>query len=388
MHEPHGYELPHSQIVTRAVTVPTIVTGRIVTIAEAEDVIASGVADLVSMVRATIADPEIVAKSLEGREDEVRPCIGCNQGCVGGLFGLAGRVGCAVNAEAGREAVLAPVGPARAPRRVLVVGAGPAGLEAARVAALRGHDVLLREAGPGPGGATTVARRAPFREEFGGICDWEARECVRLGVDMAYNTPVDRDLVGVLAPDVVIVATGSSFRRDGLQRWRPAQEVTGLEQAHVVTPVEVLTGEAAGRSALVVDDLGSYVAVGTADALLARATAVVFATSFASIAPELIPTQQAEVVLGRLHRAGVTLLTRVVLEAVTEDQANLRHLDSGLSRQVPCDLVVLVTGFEARRSLHEALDGIAADVHLVGDARSPRGLQAAIAEANGLARAL
>jgi NADPH-dependent 2,4-dienoyl-CoA reductase/sulfur reductase-like enzyme len=388
MHEPHGYELPHADVVTRALSVPTIVTGRITTLAEAESILASGIADLVSMVRATIADPDLVTKSLAGDETLVRPCIGCNQSCVGGIFGAGGTVGCAVNADAGHESVATPPTRVASPRTVLVVGAGPAGLEAARVSALRGHRVLLREAAAAPGGLTAIARRAPYRAEFGAICDWLAGECTRLGVDVAYDTPVDRALVDELGPDAVIVATGSTFRRDGLQRWRPALEIRGLDLPHVVTPVEVLTGRASGRAALVLDDLGTYPAVGTSEYLLLAGTSVVFATSFSMFAPELVPSMQAEPALGRLHGGGAEILTRVVLEAVTPDRAHLRHLDSGIAREVACDLVVLATGFEAQRSLVDELAGSATEVHLVGDARSPRGLPTAIAEANALARAL
>lgn len=388
MHEPHGYELPHSERVTRGLRVPTIVTGRITTLAEAEAVVASGIADLVSMVRATIADPDLVVKSLAGDESHVRPCIGCNQSCVGGIFGAGGTVGCAVNADAGRESVVEPLERASSVRTVLVVGAGPAGLEAARVAARRGHHVMVREAARGPGGLTAVARLAPHRREFGDICDWLAEECTHLGVDLAYDTPVDRAVVAALAPDTVVVATGSTFRRDGLQRWRPALEIPGLDLDHVVTPVEVLTGTATGRAALVVDDLGSYPAVGVSEYLVRAEATVTFATSFPMFAPELVPSMQAEPALARLHRAGTQILTRMVLTGVEPTCAHLQHLDSGVGQSVACDLVVLVTGFEARRSLYDELTAVHPEVHLVGDARSPRGLPAAIAEANALARTL
>ncbi len=387
MHEPHGYELPHAEQLTRSLSVPTIVTGRILTLAEAEGVLAAGVADLVSLVRATIADAGIVAKSFEGREAEVRPCISCNQGCVGGLF-ASGRMGCAVNAEVGREASIDPIGDAPARRVILVAGAGPAGLEAARVSALRGHRVIVRESTSAPGGVTRLARLAPFRQEFGGICDWLADECARLGVEIAYSSPVDAQVVADLDPDVVLVATGSSFRRDGLQRWRPLLEIPGVERPHVVTPTEVLSGRATGRNAFVLDDLGSYPAVGVAEYLLREGAAVTLAASHALVAPGLVPTMEWEPAVGRLHAAGATLLTRVALERVTEDGVGVRHLDSGATDELECDLVVLVTGYAAERSLADVLADVHPDVRLVGDARSPRGLQAAIGDANTLARVL
>lgn len=387
MSEPHGFALRHEEQVTRALSVPTMVTGRIVTLAEAEDVLASGAADLVSMVRATIADPDLVNKSFAGRAAQVRPCIGCNQGCIAGLLTLS-RMGCAVNFEAGREASVKPIDTTDAPRTVLVVGAGPAGLEAARVAAVRGHRVILREAADAPGGMTRLARLVPGRAEIGNIGDWLAAECERLKVDMEFGSPADAETVAKMEPDTVIVATGSTFHRDGLQRWRPALEIPGIDLPHVVTPVDVLTGRVNATSALIVDDLGAHPAIDTAEYLLAQGISVTFAGSPATIAPDLIPTQEQETAVGRLLRGGATLLTRMALEAVGQKRATLRHLDSGEARHIDCDLVVLVTGFHPQRSLYNELTRVHPDVRIVGDANNPLGLQSAIAAGNAIARAI
>ncbi|MCX7057864.1 MAG: NADH:flavin oxidoreductase, partial [Proteobacteria bacterium] len=147
MHEPTGYELPYAEPVRKVVDVPLLVTGRFRTLDDVEQVLAAGRADLVAMTRAHIAEPAIVEKTLAGRAEDVRPCIGCNHGCIGGLM-TVGRVGCTVNVAVGQEATLSEdlVTPSAAPKRVLVVGGGPAGLEAARLAALRGHRVVLAEA--------------------------------------------------------------------------------------------------------------------------------------------------------------------------------------------------------------------------------------------------
>ena len=127
MHEPHGYQVPYAAQISGRLDVPTIVAGRIMNLAEAEQILADGAADLVSMVRATIADPDLVNKTIDGREAEVRPCIGANQGCVGGMYGPRHRLGCDVNVDVGREHRAEPISPATAARRVLVAGAGPAG---------------------------------------------------------------------------------------------------------------------------------------------------------------------------------------------------------------------------------------------------------------------
>jgi hypothetical protein len=179
-----------------------------------------------------------------------------------------------------------------------------------------------------------------------------------------------------------------ALERDGLQRWRPAMEIPGIDLSHVVTPVEVLTGRAAGSHAFVMDDLGTYQAVGVSEYLLAHGVEVTLAASHGTVAPALRPTMQWEPVMGRLHAAGARLLTRIALERIGSDAVSVRHLDSGVAQQLECDLVVLVTGFAAERSLYHELAGRHPDVRLVGDARSPRDLQSAIADANSVARAM
>ncbi|MBF6621154.1 MAG: FAD-dependent oxidoreductase, partial [Patulibacter sp.] len=174
MDAPAGYELPSSGHLTAVATVPTIVTGRFRTLEEAEQVIADDTADMVSMVRAHIADPDIVRKTREGRADEVRPCIACNQGCNGGLGRTPPRLGCAVNPTTGFEVTLSEelITAVEDPQRVLVVGGGPAGMEAARIAARRGHEVTLVDAASALGGALDIARRGPRTGLIGDIVRW------------------------------------------------------------------------------------------------------------------------------------------------------------------------------------------------------------------------
>jgi 2,4-dienoyl-CoA reductase-like NADH-dependent reductase (Old Yellow Enzyme family) len=255
MHERAGYELPYSEVVTKATTLPTLVTGRFRTLEEADAVIESGVADLVGMTRAHIADPEIVVKTISGRTNEVRPCIACNQGCVGGL-GL-GRMACAVNADVGFEHVREvdkAYEPVTAARNVLVVGGGPAGLEAARVAALRSHRVTLLEADDELGGNMRWSRLFPERALIGESIDWLIAEIGRLGVEVQTGQRVDDATIETVAPDTVIIATGSSPEaRDG--------EWTSTSVAQLTAPP---TGVG---SVNVLDAMGSYEAVAVAEKL-------------------------------------------------------------------------------------------------------------------------
>ena len=207
MIESAGYELPTSEVVTKVSQLPTIVTGRFRTLAEIDDVIDRGVADLVGMTRAHIADPDIVNKTMEGRAAEVRPCIASNDGCIGGL--RRGRLSCAVNPSVGRE-LTHRVDPAMEPGHIVVIGGGPAGGETARVAAERGHTVTVLEQGSVVGGALLDAGRLPNRAPIADIASWHHRELTRLGVDLRLGVTATVELVESLAPDVVVVATGAA----------------------------------------------------------------------------------------------------------------------------------------------------------------------------------
>src|SRR6185436_1461831 len=180
-------------IAAAASRIPRIVCGRLRTLEDGEQVLRQGIADLVGFVRPLIADPELVRKTRSGRAEQVRPCIGCNQGCVGGILSVTHRMGCVVNPAVGFEASLAEelIGHTDHPQDVMVVGGGPAGLEAARTAALRGHRVTLCEAAANIGGALRVARLAPKLQGIYDIGDWLEREVYRLGVTVRTGTYVE-----------------------------------------------------------------------------------------------------------------------------------------------------------------------------------------------------
>ena len=208
----------------------------------------SGAADMVSMVRALIADPELVNKARRGEENRIRPCIGSSIGCVGQLMST-GVLSCVVNVAAAKETTVSfePEGVAAVPKRVLVVGGGPAGLEAARTAALRGHEVELHEATRRLGGQVAIAASAPHRSDIGAITEWLVDEIERLGVTIRLSSMVEPDIVDEVDPDEVIVATGSTPRRDGFQLATPVTPIPGHDLAHVYTLVGRLRLRRPGR---------------------------------------------------------------------------------------------------------------------------------------------
>lgn len=384
LHEPAGYELQTSIPITAAADVPTIVTGRFRTLEEADTVIRAGYADLVGMARANIADPDLVAKTRQGRPEEVRPCIGCNQGCVGGLFGPTARVSCTVNSAVGRERLmgedkLEKVGH---PKKVLVVGAGPAGLEAARTAALRGHHVILVEARSKLGGTLNLLRAVPRLQGLCDIIDWQREEIRRLGVEVHTNTYVEAKEVPAWAPDRVIIATGSTPRMDGVQSASPGRPAKGMEQPHVISSIDLLSvpDRPLGRTALVLDDVGHYEGIAVAEYLVEKGVEVTFATPHKEFASLMDPALRAQPALERLSRGRFRLITRALLCEVFERDAELHHVHGGPTCKVPAELVVFISHNRPEDSLREALREFPGEVFVVGDANSPRFLQAAIQE--------
>lgn len=269
MNEPMGYQLPTSIPIAERSKVVRIASGRFRTLEEAEQALKDAPVDMIGMTRATIADPDVVAKTIAGHPEQVRPCIGCNQGCIQG-FGDEGRLACAVNPAVGFERDLDESGltPAPVRKRVVVVGGGPAGLEAARVAALRGHTVTLFEATSDLGGALNIAARTPTRHGIRDIVVWLESELRRLGVDIWLNTYVEAQDILAESPDAVIVATGASPRMDGIVHSHPGSPIKNFDRFAVLSSTELLAekrkGYYGGKRAVVIDDTGHYEAIGAA----------------------------------------------------------------------------------------------------------------------------
>jgi NADPH-dependent 2,4-dienoyl-CoA reductase/sulfur reductase-like enzyme len=204
----HGYVAPFAQRVKQATGKPVFVAGRINQPQIAEQVLASGAADMCGMTRAMIADPEMPNKARAGRADDIRACIGCNQACIGHFHkGLP--VSCIQHPETGRELAYGRLTPAARRKRVMVVGAGPAGMKAAVTAAQRGHEVTLWEAAAQPGGQALLAQLLPRRAEFGGIVTNLMREVERAQVRLRRGVRVTEEVLQAERPDAVILATGA-----------------------------------------------------------------------------------------------------------------------------------------------------------------------------------
>lgn len=391
MADPAGYELEPDRDLLASVSVPRMVTGRFRTLEEAEQVLRSRSAELVSLVRAQIADPELVRKTREGRANEVRPCIACNQGCVGGLLQVA-RMGCAVNPAAGAEGLLdeSLIEKSAHRKKVLIVGGGPAGMEAARIAALRGHHVILAEAAARVGGSLLAARRAPRLHILGDIVDWLERQISRLGVVVRTDTFLEAEDVLAESPDVLIVATGAANRDNGMQIANPGELPSGCGLPHVTNAhdllIEASRDGGAASHALVLDDIGHYEAVAAAEFLVEQGTAVTYVTGQPAFAPRMNGTFRNDVALKRLYQGNFRLLVGHFLAAIETHHSIVRPLHAERTEIIRADSVVLVTHKAPRRALCDTLRGRVSDIKLVGDASSPRTLQDAIREGHLAAR--
>ncbi len=383
MHRPTGYELETAALITAGTRLPRIVTGRFRTLDDVEQVLREGSADLVSMVRAHIADPAIVRKTLEGNADQVRPCLGCSQGCIGGVM-RTGQIGCTVNPAVGFEGTLSEglIVKAETPKKVLVVGGGPAGMEAARLAALRGHAVILAEASASLGGAVNVAKLAPKLYGLADITEWLEREVYRLGVDVRLSSYMDADDIRAEQADNVIIATGSLPRVNGFQIAAPGEPAKGTELPHVISSTDLLTRKdiTFGQTALILDDIGHYEAIAAAEYLITKGVAVTWVTRFSMFAPQADSFSRATPALERLFMGEFELLTRHHLAEVRPGECSVRPLQGARLRTVPADHVIMVQPGEPLRDIYNDLRGTIPGLTIIGDAATPRDVQFAISE--------
>jgi mycofactocin system FadH/OYE family oxidoreductase 2 len=386
-----GYMLELSRFIRDAVDrVPISCVGRINKPHLAEAALVRGDADLVGMTRAQIADPELMGKLAEGREAEVRPCIGSNQGCRGRFF-LGRPITCTVNPAVGFEAThgVARLESATTRKRIMVVGAGPAGLKAAEIAAKRGHAVEVYERADEIGGQLRLARQFPGREEIFAIVTHLEGELGRLGVPVHLGREVTPADVPNDA-DAVIIATGSRPSRTAYAGIDPrVPDIAGVESAAVLTVDDVLLGAPVGRSVLVVAEEPGYKTFGVADVLAARGCDVTVTGSADVIGADLLVTGDYQITHPRLLQAGVRFRPGLAVTDVSD--ANVVALDSS-SNVVALgtfDNVVLVYGRDSDDDLHRTLaTSLDLPLELIGDALAARRLDPAIFEADRVARTL
>jgi 2,4-dienoyl-CoA reductase-like NADH-dependent reductase (Old Yellow Enzyme family)/thioredoxin reductase len=341
----------------------------------ADYVIASGDADLVSIVRGQIADPYLVLKAAEGRDEQVRGCISCNQMC----WGRRSRdywISCLVNPSAGREFEWGgdTFEPATTPKRVLVVGGGPAGLEAARVAAERGHHVTLAEAGPQLGGAFRLAGLQPRRSQITELIEWYGRELERLDVGVRVNSPLLADDIVAFGADEVVIATGSQPSETGFQRQLPlVDRLPGIDRSGVCSIEDVLSHNVRpGHRVVLVDDTGDWRGGGTAWFLAERGHDVTIVTPYPMVGHWVQRTAGDVNLRMRLAGLGASWHVESAVVEWTGTSAVVVSLLDGTRSEVAADTLVLATTNTPETTVMDELAERGVATAAAGDAVAPR----------------
>ena len=386
MHIPPGYAMFIPSAIREAVDLPVVGVGRFKDPLQAERALAEGQCDLVGVVRGQIADPEFVAKARAGSTDDVRLCLSCNQECVGRM-GLNRWLGCIENPRTGRESQgVGSPRPVSHGRRVLVVGAGPAGLQAAIAAARNGHDVTVLEREGVAGGQVRVAASVPNRAELGDLVRNQLHEAGRLGVTIEYGVEVDAAEVARRRPDTVVVATGARAARPW---WAPA------DADWIVDVRDVLTGDVhPSGDVVVLDELGFHHATSVAELLADRGCRVEVISPGMVVGQDLGITLDLETWWIRAEAKGIVQSTELVPMGVDGHVVNLQHHPTGsMQTREPDWLVLAVPADPADRLYHELLgsDELTCrdvEVHRVGDAVAPRRAHAAVIDGERVGSAI
>lgn len=307
--------LDFAGVVRAEIGLPTFHAARIPDVATARHAVAAGLLDMVGMTRAHMADPHIVRKIVEGRENEIRPCVGATY-CLDRIY-QGGEALCIHNAATGRELTMPhDIHAAATPRRIVIVGAGPGGLEAARVGASRGHAVTVLEAAGDPGGQIRLTARSPRRREMMGIVDWRMAQCAALGVEFRFNCYAEAEDVIALHPDVVIVATG------GLPHLRLYEQMA--ECTHVISSWDIISGDVKpADSVLIFDAAGDHPGLQAAEIAAEAGSKVEIMTPDRSFAPEVMGMTLTPY-MRSLQKNGVTMTVGRRLLAVVRDGNRLR----------------------------------------------------------------
>ncbi len=386
MHVPPGYAVHLAGAIKSVVDIPVLAAGRIMSAAQAERILAERQADGVEMIRALIADPNLPRLSQEGRAGRVRPCISCNQGCqVRGVMNVA--IGCNVNPDVVHAQPLPPEKPpSKSGQKVYIVGGGPAGLEAARTAALRGREVVLYEREATLGGTVALAAKGPGRGELQLITDYLQSELEQLGVEVHTGIEVTVEMLRGGSPErsewaqhdsfphTVIIATGAHTGTGLLP-------IPGHDLPHVTDIRRVLAGEAVeGQCVVVVDETDSHGVLSAVELLATAGKNVEVVTEDYYVGRDLVATHDLVLWKQRVLSYGVTMIPHATVIRIEPGKVIVVDRFAEGERELPADVVVLGTYERPSQELYKTLKDRVPHLFRIGDCVAPRRIEQAILE--------
>jgi len=376
MATPPGYAVHLAVAIKAAVSIPVFAAGRIMNAEQAERILVEEQADGVEMIRPLIADPNLPRLSREGRAADVRPCLACNQGCqVRSTMNV--QQGCNVNPDVVQATPILlkreTIGRAkRAP--VLIVGGGPAGMEAARAAALRGRRVVLCEREQALGGTVALAAKAPMRGELRAITDYLRDQLEKLDVEIHLGSEMTTDMILAQQPETVIIATGA-------QPGPGLLPIAGRDLPHVIDVRRILRGERLdGQRVVVIDETGGHGTLSVAELLASEGRSVEVITEDWYVGRDLVATHDFVGWMQRALAHGVAMTTHTSVARIEPGHVIVTDRFAPGERAIPADVVVLGTYDRPAQELYYALKGRVPRLHRAGDCVSPRRIEQAIAE--------
>ncbi len=390
-----GWEKGYSHAIKDVSSKPVLLVGRITTPEIADRLLAEGHGDAICLARQLFADPEWVAKAAEDRADDIRHCVAANF-CWKSVS-RGGRVQCVYNPTVGREARwgAGSLTPVAQPKKALVIGGGPAALEYARIAAARGHDVVVYEREEEVGGHVRLQSLLVSRENYGEIARWLGEQAQKNGAVIRTSSPVTMEnldeVIGAEKPDHVVIATGARWVRDGFQGWT-GEPVAGWETGNCVSWEQVATGEVKpSGDVLVLDDVCDVIAPLTAVGIAGNGTfpKVRLATRWPMVGLETILDVYLDWILPKLYEHEVELLCDRFVREIEGENVKLYNVHYPKDElALRADWIVMVTGRQSENALFGAVQQRGVSVETIGDATAPRGTYEAVYEGHRQARKL
>ncbi|MBI5968227.1 MAG: FAD-dependent oxidoreductase, partial [Deltaproteobacteria bacterium] len=358
-----GWKIYLAEEIKKVVKIPVIGVGVIRTPAMAENILKEGQVDFLALGRALLADPHWPNKARQGRVDEIIKCISCNIGCIGGRVFRDLHIRCTINPVTGREREFGTLIPAAKRKKVLIIGGGPAGMEAARIAKMRGHQVTLVEKSARLGGQLRLAAVPPGKDKINWYSDYLLYQMEKLKIKIHLRHQATPTSAQRLNPDVVIVATGAT-------PWVP--DIPGIESPNVVQAWEVLERKKKVVGSQIVVAGGGIVGCETALFLAPSNRKVTIVEMLESIALDMEPINRTDL-QAKIQKAGIEVLVKKTVKRITDEGLTVSD-DKGQEELIPAERVVLAFGGKPDDSLFRKLAGKIPELHLIGDSGRGRNI--------------